>query len=101
MIDGHWATVGSSNLDPFSLLLALEANVVVDDDGFSKELRFSLEQAMETGAQRIEENSWRTQSIGQRLVSWLSYGVVRFMVGIAGYAPGKLPGRAVPIDHAA
>jgi hypothetical protein len=49
---------------------------------------------MEMGAQRIGENNWRTQSIGQRLVSWLSYGVVRFMIGIAGYAPGKLPGRS-------
>jgi len=101
VIDEHWATVGSSNLDPFSLLLALEANVVVDDEGFAKELKFSLEQAMETGAQRIGENNWRTQSIGQRLASWLCYGVVRFMIGIAGYAPGKLPGRAVPMDHSA
>ena len=93
VIDEHWATVGSSNLDPFSLLLALEANVVIDDEGFAKELKCSLEQAMETGAQRIDENTWRTQSIGQRLASWLSYGVVRFMIGIAGYAPGKKPGQ--------
>ena len=101
VIDGHWATVGSSNLDPFSLLLSLEANVVVDDEGFAKELRFSLEQAMDAGAQRISANKWRTQSVGQRLASWLSYGVVRFMIGIAGYAPGKRPGRAVPLDHSA
>ena len=101
VIDERWATVGSSNLDPFSLLLALEANVVVDDEGFAEKLKFSLEQAIATGAQRIDQNNWETQSIGKRLASWLSYGVVRFMVGIAGYAPGKLPGRAVPIDHAA
>ena len=101
VIDGHWATVGSSNLDPFSLLLSLEANVVVDDEGFAKELKLSLEQAIETGAQRIGEKNWRTQSIGQRLASWLSYGVVRLMIGFAGYAPDKLPGRAVPMDHAA
>ncbi len=101
VIDEHWATVGSSNLDPFSLLLSLEVNVVVEDEGFAKELKFSLEQAIETGAQRIVEKNWRTQSIGQRLASWLSYGVVRFMIGIAGYAPGKLPGRAVPMDHSA
>ena len=93
VIDEHWATVGSSNLDPFSLLLSLEANVVVDDEGFAKELKCSLEQAMETGAQRIGENTWRTQSIGQRLASWLSYGVVRFMIGMAGYAPEKKPGQ--------
>jgi cardiolipin synthase len=101
VIDGHWATVGSSNLDPFSLLLSLEANVVVDDEGFAKGLKSSLEQAMATGARRIGANNWRTQSIGQRLASWLSYGVVRFMIGIAGYAPGKRPGRAVPMDHTA
>jgi cardiolipin synthase A/B len=101
VVDEHWATVGSSNLDPFSLLLSLEANVVVDDEGFAKKMKFSLEQAMQTGAQRIGEKNWRTQSIGHRLASWLSFGVVRFMIGIAGYAPGKLPGRAVPINHAA
>ena len=35
VIDQRWATVGSSNIDPFSLLLAREANVVVDDAAFS------------------------------------------------------------------
>ena len=101
VIDEHWATVGSSNLDPFSLLLSLEANVVVDDEGFAKELKSSLEQNIETGAQRIDENNWRIQSIGQRLASWLSFGLVRFMIGIAGYAPDKLPGRTAPMDNAA
>ena len=89
VIDEHWATVGSSNLDPFSLLLSLEANVVVDDENFAKELKQSLEQAIKMGARRIFENSWRTQPIRVRLASWLSYGLVRFMIGMAGYAPGK------------
>ena len=62
---------------PFSLLLSLEANVVVDDEGFAEKLKSSLEQAIATGARRIGEKNWRTQSIGQRLASWLSYGVVR------------------------
>ena len=94
VIDEHWATVGSSNLDPFSLLLSMEVNVVVDDEGFAKKLKFSLEQAIKMGARRINENSWRTKSSRQRLASWLSYGVVRFMIGIAGHAPGKKPGQA-------
>ena len=89
VIDEHWATVGSSNLDPFSLLLSLEANVVVDDENFAKKIKHSLEQAIKMGARRIFENSWRTQPIRLRLASWLSYGLVRFMIGIAGYAPGK------------
>ena len=93
VIDEHWATVGSSNLDPFSLLLSMEANVVVDDENFAMELKHSLEQAIKMGARRIVENSWRKKSIKLRLVSWLSYGVVRFMIGIAGYAPGNKPGQ--------
>ena len=93
VIDGHWATVGSSNLDPFSLLLALEANVVVYDENFAKKLKHSLEQAIKMGARRIFEKNWRAQNIGLRLASWLSYGLVRFMIGMAGYAPGKRSGR--------
>jgi cardiolipin synthase len=38
VVDGHWATVGSSNLDPLSLLLAREANVVVEDKAFAEGL---------------------------------------------------------------
>ena len=92
VIDEHWATVGSSNLDPFSLLLALEANVVVDDENFAKKLKQSLEEAIKLGARPVFANNWKTQTIRLRLASWLSYGLVRFMVGMAGYAPGKQSG---------
>ena len=93
VIDGHWATVGSSNLDPFSLLLSLEANVVVDDEGFAEQLKLSLVQAIKLGARQIEETRWKTKPIGLRLASWLSYCLVRLMIGIAGYAPRKPHGR--------
>jgi cardiolipin synthase len=89
VIDEHWATVGSSNLDPFSMLLALEANVVVDDENFAKKLKHSLEQAIKMGARRILQNHWRTKPILLRLANWLSYGLVRFMVGMAGMSWGK------------
>jgi cardiolipin synthase A/B len=92
VIDEHWAAVGSSNLDPFSLLLALEANVVVDDENFAKKLKQSIEQAVKMGARPIFDNNWRTQSIRLRVASWLSYGLVRLMVGMAGYAPEKQSG---------
>jgi cardiolipin synthase len=84
VIDTHWATVGSSNLDPFSLLLALEANIVVDDQSFATALKDSLEQAIKVGARRVFEKKWRLQPFMLRLVCWLSYGLIRFMVGMAG-----------------
>ncbi len=89
VIDEQWSTVGSSNLDPFSLLLALEANVVVDDKNFAGTLKHSLEQSIAARAHQIQPNSWKVQPIWLRMVSWLCYGLVRFMTGITGYAPGK------------
>ncbi len=91
VIDDHWATVGSSNLDPFSLLLALEANIVVDDRGFAGTLKDSLDQAIKMGARRISGQTWKSQPATLRLVSWLSYGLIRFMIGIAGYRPKSEP----------
>ncbi len=38
LVDDDWATVGSSNIDPLSLLLNLEANVVVRDPQFAQQL---------------------------------------------------------------
>jgi cardiolipin synthase len=87
VIDEHWATVGSSNLDPFSLLLALEANVVVEDEIFSRILKQSLEQAIQTGAQQISQTTWKAQPLNARLINWISYGLVRFLTGMTGYAP--------------
>jgi cardiolipin synthase len=92
VIDEQWSTVGSSNLDPFSLLLSLEANVVVDDKNFAGTLKRSLEKAIAGGAHQIRPNSWKAQPIRLRMVSWLCYGLVRFMTGMTGYAPGKESG---------
>ncbi|WP_412478781.1 cardiolipin synthase ClsB [Azonexus sp. IMCC34839] len=85
VIDGEWATVGSSNIDPFSLLLAKEANVVAKDRRFAGELRASLKEAIANGAREMLPDDLSRQPWHSRLLRWLSYGVVRAMVGIAGY----------------
>ncbi|MFF7400350.1 cardiolipin synthase ClsB [Achromobacter sp. NPDC008082] len=43
VVDDDWSTVGSSNLDPLSLALNLEANVVARDASLNQALRASLE----------------------------------------------------------
>jgi cardiolipin synthase len=86
VIDQRWATVGSSNIDPFSLLLSREANVVVQDRFFAGQLQASLENAMARGAHRIYRRAWRRVPWYARLASWLAYGVVRLLMGIGGYA---------------
>lgn len=86
VVDGEWATVGSSNIDPFSLLLAREANVVVQDAEFTATLRNSLLEAIRTDARQILPEKVRRQGLHMRLVCWLCYGGVRAMMGMAGYA---------------
>jgi cardiolipin synthase A/B len=85
VIDGFWATVGSSNIDPISFLLAREANVVVEDHGFAAQLRDSLESAMRSGAERVHASRWRPP-LPERILTWGVYGLVRLLTGLTGYA---------------
>jgi cardiolipin synthase A/B len=84
VVDGHWATVGSSNLDPFSLLLAREANVVVRDPAFAQDLQASLSEAMDTGASRVDPHAFANRPWWQQLVDWGASLVLRFGVFLTG-----------------
>lgn len=85
VIDGEWATVGSSNIDPFSLLLAREANVVVQDRAFAGELRERLVTAMAEGAREVQPENWRQQPLPRRVATWIAYGVARLLTGVFAY----------------
>jgi cardiolipin synthase len=85
VIDGHWATVGSSNIDPFSLLLAREANVVIHDAAFAQELRDSLLALIEEGGQPVLAERWQKTPLGTRMRIWAAYGIARFLIGWFGY----------------
>jgi cardiolipin synthase len=87
VIDSLWATVGSSNIDPFSLLLAKEGNIMARDRTFAQELRASLIDAMAEGAEEINAGYLSRLSVPSRFLRWLSYGLVRLMVGLAGFGP--------------
>lgn len=54
VIDDDWATVGSSNLDPTSLSLNLEANVFVRDETFARQLRERLEHLLQQRCKRVQ-----------------------------------------------
>jgi cardiolipin synthase len=89
VIDGTWATVGSSNIDPFSLLVAREANVIADDASFSRLLRQSLAAAMETGAQQVRPEHWRRRPLPERLAHWVCYGFARLLTGVGSYGHAR------------
>jgi cardiolipin synthase len=84
VIDERWATVGSSNIDPFSLLLAREANIAVEDRVFAVELRRRLREDMEKGARVVAKTRWFRKPLWRRIPIWIGYGLARFTIGMFG-----------------
>jgi cardiolipin synthase len=84
VIDGTWATVGSSNIDPFSLLLAREANLFILDPGFASELRTDILASIKAGAVPILAHQWQSENALKRAASKLALGMVRLFLGLIG-----------------
>jgi cardiolipin synthase len=71
VIDGHWSTVGSANLDPRSFGLSEELNLVMYDRAVAQR----LEQAFEADlghARRITYDAWRNRSFLSRVLELIS-----------------------------
>jgi len=86
VVDDSWATVGSSNLDPFSLFLNREANVVVLDAAFAQHLRESVMAEIGEGAVTCLLEDWQKRPYWERIRSWLAYGFARWAAGMLGVA---------------
>jgi cardiolipin synthase A/B len=85
VVDGQWATVGSSNIDPYSFLMAREANVFVRDAVFANGLRDELVKMIESGARPVPPQHWAERSRFAKARSWMAYGVVRVAMGMLRY----------------
>ena len=85
VVDGHWATVGSSNIDPLSLLLAREMNVLIEDVAFANELRASLLAAISGDAVQVRRESWAAEPLVVRGLMWMSYQLARTLTGLFAY----------------
>jgi cardiolipin synthase len=85
IVDEDWATVGSSNIDPLSLLLNLEANVIVRNAAFARELRQEFEEAIavsrEVTGPTLAHGWWPALQRG--FVAWAAHVYLR-MAGITG-----------------
>lgn len=86
LVDDHWATVGSSNIDPISLLLNLEANMVVRDLTFTQDLAVEIGRALAQSEaiteQRVRAQGWA--GLAPRvLVEWAAYVYLR-VAGVTG-----------------
>ena len=85
VVDDRWATVGSSNIDPYSLLMAREANVFVRDRGFNDELKRQLAEMISGGSRQVAADDWRVRPRLYKAAIWIAYGIVRVAMGFLGY----------------
>jgi cardiolipin synthase len=72
-VDDEWATVGSSNLDPLSLVMNLEANLIVKDRGFVRTLTEAIKADFADSRevprlQRAAASAWN-KGLGRRVVA--------------------------------
>jgi len=90
VIDRQWTTLGSSNLDPLSLALNLEANIISRDLGFAGELRQRLEVLIRKHCLRVEPRQYKPRFGGQ-LLGGLVFHLLRRFPKWAGMLPGHTP----------
>ena len=91
LVDDAWSTVGSSNLDPLSLALNLEANVVIRDRAFNAHLHERLSELMEKSCRSIEvpaKGRWERLRL---LRSYCLFHLMRWFPTWAGWLPNHEP----------
>jgi cardiolipin synthase len=82
--DHPWATVGSSNLDPLSLLLAREANVVVADPAFAQQLHQRLCLAIEQQSTLVSAQTYIQSPWHLRLRDRVAFALMRLALFLTG-----------------
>ncbi|WP_396616303.1 cardiolipin synthase ClsB [Lysobacter soli] len=102
VIDGEWSTVGSSNLDPLSLSLNLEANVFIRDADFARDLRGRLGKLIDDHCKAIEPDSVPRGRFWQPLTRPVLFHVLRNFPQWAGWLPAHKPATTLvrPPDEA-
>ncbi|MGE1152120.1 cardiolipin synthase ClsB [Pseudomonas sp. ICMP 460] len=100
LVDDDWSTVGSSNLDPLSLSLNLEANVLIRDRAFNQELYESLELLAKNHCQTMPENRKPRLWLWRLTVGFLVFHVMRHFPALTGWLPAHKP-RLKPFENSA
>ena len=85
VVDRRWATVGSTNLDPLSLLLAREANVVSTDTGFAGKLHERLDQIIANDGRALLLETLAARPWHQRALDRLAFMLMRATLFVTGH----------------
>ena len=96
VVDDEWATVGSSNLDPLSLSLNLEANVMIRDRGFNRQLADNLLRLMRHSCREIEAAELQESGMWRQVRGFFLFPLLRRFPSWAGWLPAHAP-RLAPL----
>ena len=91
LMDDHWATVGSSNLDPLSLSLNLEANVIIHDRNFNQTLRDNLNGIIAADCQQVDETMLPKRTWWNLTKSVLAFHFLRHFPALVRSLPAHTP----------
>jgi len=91
LVDDDWATVGSSNLDPLSLSLNLEANVAVRDRAFNAHVHAHLQWLIEHHCRVIDTDDLPPRTPLRTLSRLLVFHTIRHLPAWAGLWPAHTP----------
>jgi len=91
LIDDEWATVGSSNLDPLSLSLNLEANLMVRDRAFTRVLRSRLLKLMNHHCRLAQASKTPALRFWRLIAGSLVFHFLRRFPAWVGWFPAHRP----------
>lgn len=100
LVDDEWSTVGSSNLDPLSLSLNLEANVLIRDRAFNQQLYDRLDLLANTHCRTMPQNRKPRLWLWRLTVGFLVFHVMRHFPALTGWLPAHKP-RLKPFESQA
>jgi cardiolipin synthase len=101
LVDDEWSTVGSSNLDPLSLSLNLEANVIIRDRDFNQRLHARLEHLMHNGCKEVPAEALPARGWWHDWRSFFVFHFLRRFPAWAGWLPAHSPVLVAPQSEAA
>ena len=91
LMDAHWATVGSSNLDPLILSLNLEANLIIHDRAFNQTLRENLHGIIANDCQRVDEAMAPKRTWWNLAKNVVVFHFLRKFPAMVGWLPAHTP----------
>jgi cardiolipin synthase len=78
VVDGVWATVGSTNFDNRSFALNEEVNLTVYDADVARRLEKAFAEDVRYG-RKINYEEWNSRGIGERFSEWFSFPIKDYL----------------------